>query len=130
MRPIASCDQCMVGAVSGVGQGLFCPLIERHYGEGDILYQEGDSASYIWFIKVGMVELSEASSDTDPRRKGPGSFLGLEAMVRDQYDATARFVTAGSLCGATRAGFARWLGPQHERTCVLLRDLLELEEPA
>lgn len=130
MKAISRCGECMVGAVSGVGQGQFCPLIERDYAEGDVLYREGEPATYIWFVKAGTVELSGASARAESRRKGPGSFLGLEAMVRDAYDSTARFVTASSLCGATRAGFAQWLGPQHGRACVLLRDLLDLDESA
>lgn len=153
MKAITSCHECMVGAVSGVGQGQFCPLVERDYSAGHVLYRKGDSASYIWFVKAGVVELDheDTPDDTTPdvtrpgdaridderastrknlRRKGPGSFLGLEAMVRDEYGSTARFATAGSLCGATRAGFAQWLGPRNQRTVVLLRDLLNLDEPA
>lgn len=131
MKAITRCDECPVGAVSGVGQGLFCPLIERQYAKGSVLYRKGEPASHIWFVKSGMVELGdEQGVARDAGRKGPGSFIGLEALVRDEYDSTARLATAGVLCGASRAGFAQWLGPQAGRTCVLLHDLLDLNDPS
>jgi CRP-like cAMP-binding protein len=126
MKAISRCDECPMGAASGVGQGTFCPLITRAYAEGDVLYRKGEPASYVWFVKSGVIELDEDERAAGgSERKGPGSLIGLEALVRDEYDATARFATAASLCGATRAGFAQWLGPQSERTCVVLRDLLK-----
>lgn len=130
MKAIASCHGCPIGAVSGVGQGQFCPLIDRTYAQGEILYRKGDPATYIWFVKSGEVVLDageNGSEDTHSQHKGPGSFVGLEAMVRNTYEATAKLAQTTTLCGATRAGFAQWLGPQHARTCVILRDLLELD---
>jgi CRP-like cAMP-binding protein len=126
MRAISRCSECPVGAASGAGQGTFCPLITRAYAQGEVLYRKGEPASYIWFVKSGVIELGKDEPAAQcSERRGPGSFIGLEALVRDEYDATARSATATSLCGATRAGFTQWLGPQSERTCVLLRDLLK-----
>jgi CRP-like cAMP-binding protein len=129
MKAISRCQECPVGAASGVGQGTFCPLITRAYPEGEVLYRKGEQASHIWFVKSGVLGLGEEERAVEcPAQSGPGSFVGLEALVREEYDSTARFITAGSLCGATRSGFAQWLGPQSERTCVLLRDLLKVHD--
>jgi CRP-like cAMP-binding protein len=129
MKAISRCRECPVGAASGVGQGTFCPLITRAYAAGEVLYRKGEPASYIWFIKSGVVGLGEQERAAEcPEHRGPGSFVGLEALVRDEYDSTARVATAGSLCGATRSGFYQWLGPQSDRACVLVRDLLKVHD--
>lgn len=129
MKAISGCRECPVGAVSGVGQGTFCPLIPRAYAEGDVLYRKGEPASHVWFVKSGVIGLGEEERAAEcPAQRGAGSFVGLEALLRDEYESTARFVTAGSLCSATRSGFTQWLGPQSERTFVLLRDLLKLHD--
>ncbi len=130
------CEQCSLGIVSGVGRGQFCPFIVRDYKAGDVLYRAGDAASYIWFVKSGVVEIRAAGEHTaaetapgesaaEVTRKSQGSFVGLEALVRDHYDANAVFASDATLCGATRAGFGQWLGPRAERTCLVLRDLME-----
>lgn len=128
-----SCRECAIGRVSGEGQGSFCPFITRSYRAGDTLYRQGDEAGYVWFVRSGSVQLERtqpgdrppsAATDCAGERKPAGSFVGLESLVRARYDATAQVAEDAVLCGASRAGFAQWLGPNSERTCALLDTLL------
>jgi len=129
-----SCRDCSVGAASGEGQGQFCPLIRREYQAGELLYEQGGEANYVWYVRSGALEVaSEPQVSQDPPtrdRKSAGSFVGLESLIRDRYDGTARAISDSTLCGASRAGFAQWLGPQSQRTCTILRDLLGSQEPS
>lgn len=119
MKPVVDCASCPLGMVSGVGEGMFCPFIVRDYREGEVLYHKGEPATYGWFIRAGEVELGSVE------RKGPGQFIGLETLVRDQYDTTSRSATATRLCGATREGLLQWLGPESPRLRLILSDVLQ-----
>lgn len=126
-NPATSCMTCPVGKASGVGNGQFCPLIVRDHPGGEVLFRAGEQASYVWFVRSGQVELRRGAP-RPPQRKGPGSFIGLEALVCDTYATTTHSVTDTRLCGATREGFMQWLGPRCQRFCVILSDVLTTED--
>lgn len=123
------CKDCALGHASGEGRGQFCPFIRRHYQRGDVLYREGERADYVWFVKSGAVELQSREHGRGVETLTEGSFVGLESLIDDPYQATAEVADHTTLCGATRQGMADWLGPSADRTCVLLRDLLRRSRP-
>jgi CRP-like cAMP-binding protein len=112
-----SCANCDIGIASGVGQGNFCPFVDRHRRSGELLYLEGEPASHVWFIKKGTVVLYREAGEKDAEGRAhavrfPGTFIGLEALVADEYVDSARATTDVVLCGATRDGMNHWLGPK------------------
>lgn len=113
-----------MGRASGEGQGSFCPFISRDYQAGTVLYECGEKAAYVWFVKSGEVEVDSRTPAGGSARKTSGDFVGLESLVRPRYAGTARIAQDATLCGASRAGFAQWLGPHSERTCTVLDSLL------
>jgi CRP-like cAMP-binding protein len=104
-----ACDSCEVGLASGRGAGQFCPFIIRRHPAGEELCAAGDPAEYVWFVKQGVVALTAPQDPGDLVTLGmPGSFIGLECLLRDTYAAGATTLTPATLCGATRSGFERW----------------------
>ena len=82
---IASCSSCPCGKAAGVRYGGRCPLVDRKRGRDELLALEGDAAQTVWFIKRGTVVLSRSAADGVDRPRavrGPGSFVGLEALIR------------------------------------------------
>lgn len=113
----SSCGECPVGQASHTGEGQFCPFIDRNRKSGELIYLEDEPADYVWFVKRGTVVLSRtgAGNSGEGRVRAirfPNSFIGLEALVTDQYIDTARAASDVTLCGATRAGMDTWLGPK------------------
>ena len=112
-----SCAQCEVGVASGIGQGQFCPFVDRRRSAGELLYLEGERADHIWFIKHGTVVLYRESGDKDAEGRAHavrfnGTFIGLEALVSDHYADSARASSDVVICGATRDGMDAWIGPK------------------
>ena len=78
-----------------------------------MVYLEGYAAHTIWFVKRGTVLLSRAGDDgaDHPRLvRGPGTFIGLEALIRPTYADSARTTVPTILCGTSREAFDAWLG--------------------
>lgn len=112
-----NCAVCDVGRASGLGQGQFCPFVDRQRRRGELLYLQGEPASHVWFVKRGTVvlyrEVGEGAAEGKAHAvRFAGSFIGLEALVSDRYADTAKATTDVVLCGATRAGIDAWLGPK------------------
>lgn len=125
MNPDLACDQCIIGIASGVGQGQFCPFITRAYRQGELLYRQGEGASYAWFVKSGVIALYR--EDTNPGARElvqSGNFVGLESLASDRYQTTATVLADAVLCGASKEGFAQWLAGESDRMCTLLRMIL------
>jgi len=112
---ITSCSSCPCGQAAGVRFGGRCPLVDRKRRPDETLYLEGDTVSSVWFVKRGTVVLSRAGEDgvEHPHAvRGPGTFVGLEALVRPTYADTARTTEPTVLCGISRASVDTWFGPR------------------
>lgn len=124
-----SCFSCPVGRAAGVGQGGRCVFVDRHRGRSEYVYIEGEAAEHVWFVKRGQVVLTQSAGDTNRDAgaraiRGPGAFLGLEALVRHTYLDTARALTDVTLCGAARADVDAWLGPSEAPARAALQQVL------
>jgi CRP-like cAMP-binding protein len=118
-----ACEGCPVGRASGRSAVQFCPFIIRRYQRGALLCNEGDPADYVWLVKEGVIGLGGGADDPD-RLDGlrlPGSFVGVECLVRDTYLHSARALSRATLCGATREGFLRWARGSDERLRLVVR---------
>ena len=110
---ITSCSTCPCGKAAAVRYGGRCPLVDRRRGKDELVALEGEPADTVWFIKRGTVVLSRSGVDGEdrPRRvRGPGSFIGLEALVRTTYADTMRTSEASVLCGISRDALDAWFG--------------------
>ena len=112
---IASCSTCPCGQAAGVRFGGRCPLVDRKRRTDETVYLEGDAVSSVWFVKRGTVVLSRAGEDgvDHPHAvRGPGTFIGLEALVQPTYADTARTTEPSVLCGISRGAVDTWFGPR------------------
>lgn len=112
---ITSCSTCPCGQAAGVRFGGRCPLVDRKRRADETVYLEGDAVSSVWFVKRGTVVLSRAGEDgvEHPHAvRGPGTFVGLEALIRSTYADTARTTEPSVLCGIGRAALDTWFGPR------------------
>jgi CRP/FNR family transcriptional regulator len=126
---VLSCLACPVGKACGIGQGSFCRWVSRRKRAGEILFLEGEPASTVWFIKSGTVVLSRSGSqasreETASGVRTPGSFVGLEALVRPTYLDLARITEDAVLCGAARDTVDAWLGPPNAPARMILEQTL------
>lgn len=127
LAPVVSCSTCPCGKASGVRFGGRCPLVDRRRLRGETVCLEGEPAHSVWFVKRGAVLLSRASSEGVDRPRavrGPGSFIGLEALVLGRYADTARCTEPSVLCGASRETFESWIGPAGTPARMALEQLL------
>jgi CRP-like cAMP-binding protein len=112
---ITSCSTCPCGQAAGVGYGGRCPLVDRRRARDEILALEGDVIHTVWFIKRGTVVLSRCGGDGVDRPRlvrGPGTFIGLEVLVRPTYADSARTTEPTIVCAIGRDGLDSWLGPK------------------
>lgn len=115
MFAITSCSSCPCGQAAGVRSGGRCPFIDRRRQRDEILALEGQPIETAWFIKRGTVVLSRAGADGVDRPRlvrGPGSFVGLEALVRRTHPDTVRTTEPTIVCGISRDALDAWLGPR------------------
>lgn len=112
---ILSCSSCPCGQAAGIRYGGRCPLVERRRRPDEIVYLEGEPVTTVWFVKRGTVVLSRTSPDGGEQShtvRGPGSFLGLEGLIRASYADTARTTEASSLCAIGKDDLDAWFGPR------------------
>ena len=57
ISPITRCDQCDVGVSAGVRLGHSCPFEDTARAAGSVLFQAGEKADTVWFVKRGTVVL-------------------------------------------------------------------------
>ncbi len=110
--PVESCAICPVGRAAGVRFGGRCPLVGRRHEPRATLYVEGEPVHHVWFVTRGGGLLARAGGDADSPRavRGPGAFVGLEALVRGTYRASAHVEGRAILCGGSRDDVDAWLG--------------------
>lgn len=92
-----------------------CPLVDRRRGKDELIALEGEPAHTVWFVKRGTLVLSRSGPDGEERPRlvrGPGSFVGLEALVRPTYADTVRTTEPAVLCGISREAIDAWFGPR------------------
>jgi CRP-like cAMP-binding protein len=126
MTPITNCVGCPVGDASNVGEGDRCPMTDRRWKSGAMLFSAGEPASAVWFVKKGTVVLSKPADQPDADGitwavRGPGAFLGLEALVRDTYVDSARAVTDVCACVTSLRELEAWLDRKHTAARAVLQ---------
>jgi CRP-like cAMP-binding protein len=126
---VGACATCPLGAASGVGHGGRCPLVDRRRRAGTYLYLEGGAAEKVWFIKHGRVVLSREGDDRRGEgiawtARGPGSMLGIEALVRPTYLDSARAVIDTTVCTASREAMQGWIGSREGAARTVLELVL------
>lgn len=112
---ITSCSSCPAGQAAAVRWGGRCPLIDRKRQRDETLALEGDPIETVWFIKRGTLILSRMGPDGVERPRvvrGPGSFVGLEVLVRCTHPDTVRTAEPTIVCGISRESLDSWLGPR------------------
>jgi len=133
MLAITSCSSCPCGRAAGVPFGGRCPLVDRRRGRDELVCLEGEPASTVWFVKRGAVLLSRGGVGADRPRaiRGPGAFVGLEALVRSTYADSARTSEPSVLCAITRDDVDRWFGPTGTPARMALEQTLRVaaEDP-
>lgn len=123
-QPISNCCNCPVGTADHPDGGS-CPFVDRTRRAGELIFLQGDPAERVWFVKSGTVLLlRQGSEDLGEGRvravRFVGSFIGLESLVDDAYNDTARASTDAVLCGITRDKLDSWLGPPQAPARVAL----------
>lgn len=132
--PITSCAACPAGRAAGVTSGGRCPFVDRRRRRDELVCLQGEPAATVWMIKRGTVVLSRTAADGTDRPhqlRGPGSFVGLEAVVQGTYADTARATEPSVLCGISRLDLDRWLGPAGSPSRMVLEQTLRatVDEP-
>ncbi len=93
--------------------GGCCPLVDEPKRRAEYVHFEGEPATRIWFIKRGSAVLTRASKPGSVKVpvaiRIAGSFLGIEALVRDTYLDTARITSDAILCSASLDVASAWL---------------------
>jgi CRP-like cAMP-binding protein len=111
---ITSCSTCPCGRAAGVAFGGRCPLVDRKRGRDELVCLEGEAIGSVWFVKRGTVLLTRCGPDGVDRPRGvrgPGTFVGLEALVRNTYADSARTTEPAVLCGIPHRELDAWFGP-------------------
>ncbi|MBE7447763.1 MAG: Crp/Fnr family transcriptional regulator [Kofleriaceae bacterium] len=124
---ITSCSSCPCGQAAGVRWGGRCPLVDRKRRRDETLALEGQPIETVWFVKRGTVVLSRSGPDGIERPRlvrGPGTFLGLEVLVRSTYADTMRTTEPTIVCGISRDSLDAWLGPKGSPARMALEQTL------
>lgn len=129
MAPIGNCVACPVGEASNVAMGDHCPMVEYEWKAGATLFSAGEPAETVLFLNHGTVVLSKPSDDEGIAWavRGPGSFLGLEGLVRDRYVDSARAITDVRACGTTRGSMHAWFDDKARAARTVLQCALHAQ---
>jgi len=131
MTPITSCVSCPVGCASDVELGERCPMTDHRWKAGTTLFGAGDAAGNVWFVRKGTVVLMKhepaGAEGIAWAVRGPGTFLGLEALVRETYTDSARAITDVTACGTSLRGLESWLDGKERAARTVLRCALEAQ---
>lgn len=112
---ITSCSSCPCGQAAAVRWGGRCPLIDRKRARDETLALEGQPIETVWFLKRGTVVFSRLGPDGVERPRlvrGPGTFIGLEVLVRSTHADTVRTTEPTIVCGIGRESLDAWIGPR------------------
>lgn len=91
------------------------------------LYQEGDTADRIFFVVSGVIGLylsTEHGHEVELAEQGEGSLVGMEALVSQAYDSSARASRAATLKVMTRRDVAALVETDARLCAHLLTDAL------
>ncbi len=91
-------------------------MIPRLRDAGETLYVEGSPATRVWWVKSGTVALTRDVGDAHGSGiawalRRPGSILGVESLVRPEYEDSARTLSSAVVCAVSSGDFSDWLGP-------------------
>ena len=104
---------------------LQASLFEKRFERGRVLFFEGESADYLWTIKLGQVRQYKSSSDghiTTLDVLGPGQIFGaVSGMDEPTYPASAEGVTSGLAWCLPRSTFLSLLEERSELAVEVLR---------
>lgn len=92
-----------------------CPLIDRKRPPDETIALEGQPIETVWFLKRGTVVFSRVGPDGGERPRlvrGPGTFIGLEVLVRRTHADTVRTTEPTIVCGIGRESLDAWIGPR------------------
>lgn len=122
--------QCPLATVCTRGKG---PFREVRRQQHSILFVQGEPASQVYLVRRGTVSLHRMS--TENRALGrtralrhQDSFLGIEALIDDEYQDSARAETPLVLCVASRERVAEWVADESEASLLVLKTVLQTEE--
>jgi CRP-like cAMP-binding protein len=91
-----------------------------------VFFNPGDAADTAYLIQSGRVEIIGGNGGVPIAILGPGSVFGEMALIEERpHSATARAVTAGSVCRMSRAEFERDLLRDPARCRAYLQGLFE-----
>ena len=118
--------QCPLAAVCSRGSG---PLREIQRKQHNILYVQGEPASQVYFVRKGTVSLHRMSSENRAlgrtrALRHHGTFLGIEALIDDDYQDSARAETPLQLCVASRERARDWISGRAAASLVVLKAVL------
>ncbi len=114
-----------------LADGEMCAEIEKWSATsfvtaGEILFQQGDSPGYAFYVKTGEIALTmQVSGDVLwSVRATKGSLVGLPAIVGNEpYSMTARVLRDSEICKISRGDFHH-LTQQNPRLCCNVLQIL------
>lgn len=138
------CKTCRIGVASGTRVGRACAFSDTKWRKDDAIFHQGEAAYQAWYIKTGTVVLrrrgngangAKGTNGTNGASKHgavralrfPGSLIGLEVLVGDEYTDTAIAGSDTVLCGVPREGLDSWLGPKDDPARTALELMLRTE---
>ena len=125
-----SACRCPLAKVCSRGGGPFRE-VRRH--QHNILFVQGESASHVYFLQRGTVSLHRMGKENQAlgrtrALRHAGSFLGLETLIDEDYQDSARAETDLRMCMATRERIQDWMGDPNSVSNLVLRTLLKTED--
>lgn len=105
----------------------FGPHTVRCLARGECLFRAGEAARSLYFIESGHISLTittEGGDEIETEIRGPGHFLGSEALFGLVHDVTAQAVDPCRILSLTPPGRARGRVVS-ETSRPIVRDLLE-----
>lgn len=116
---------------------------KRNISESQLLFMDGESADYIFFIHSGAIQMTKNTANGKELTLGvcgSGDLIGVTGLFNDHviYDATANTIEASEISSIPRLNleklliqngsfcveFMRWMATVHRRTQSKFRDLL------
>ena len=98
-------------------------FVPRRKRAGEHIYDEGDPAEAIWYVRSGTVALVRSHAGGGERvraLRGEGAIIGLETLVGETHVDSARAATGVTVCVLCRSSLGTWLGDGMTPARVLL----------
>lgn len=104
-----SCSSCPMEHLTPGG----CPFSTRGYAKGIRLFEQGEVAHTLWFVKSGAVTLERnvewSASPVAWKLVLPGALVGVETVTMPRYECTAVTATASRICRVARSQLQPYL---------------------